>query len=132
MESKDIDAVLELLRRYLNRFEMAQEFTREEVDHWLLNRVESTEDRVMYSYVVEDPNSKKITDFFSFYALNSSVITDSKYKNLKVAYLYYYATEMAFAEKEKGLKDRLQGLIQDALIEAKKASPPINALSTAH
>jgi glycylpeptide N-tetradecanoyltransferase len=30
---------------------------------------------VVYSYVIEDPDRKDITDFFSFYSLPSSIIT---------------------------------------------------------
>jgi hypothetical protein len=37
--------------------------------------------------------------------------------------MYYYASEHAFNPKEKGLKDRLQQLGQDLLIEAKKVRP---------
>jgi glycylpeptide N-tetradecanoyltransferase len=50
MESKDIDAVLDLLKRYLTRFDMAPVFTREEVEHWLLH---NGGEQVVWSYVVE-------------------------------------------------------------------------------
>lgn len=53
METKDIDAVLDLLKRYLSRYELAPVFTREEVEHWLVYRPESTTEQVMWSYVVE-------------------------------------------------------------------------------
>jgi glycylpeptide N-tetradecanoyltransferase len=52
MEKKDIDAVLDLLKRYLATFDMAPMFTREEVEHWLLPN-SSYEDQVIWSYVVE-------------------------------------------------------------------------------
>lgn len=52
MEKKDIDAVLDLLRRYLATFDMAPMFTRDEVEHWLLPN-SSYEDQVIWSYVVE-------------------------------------------------------------------------------
>jgi glycylpeptide N-tetradecanoyltransferase len=50
MERKDIDAVLELLKRFLLKYDMAPIFTREEVEHWLLTK---KEDEVVWSYVVE-------------------------------------------------------------------------------
>lgn len=55
MEARDIDAVLDLLKRYLARFDMAPVFTREEVEHWLLQKKADTptKDQVVWSYVVE-------------------------------------------------------------------------------
>ncbi len=50
MEAKDIDAVLDLLKRYLDRFDMAPVFTREEVEHWLLHK---DGEQVVWSFVVE-------------------------------------------------------------------------------
>lgn len=52
MEIKDVDAVLDLLKRYLARFDMAPVFTKEEVQHWILHDDKLAE-RVTYSYVVE-------------------------------------------------------------------------------
>jgi len=120
MRETDIDAVLDLLQRYLKRFQLAQEFTRAEVDHWFLNRETAPDDRVVWAFVVEQDG--KITDFVSFYRLESSVIGElsKKHDKVRAAYLFYYATEHAFNEAEKGLKERLQGLVGDALVEAKK------------
>ena len=122
MEEKDVDAVHDLLSRYLERFELTQIFTREEIVHWFLNRQDAAE-QVVWSFVVEG-NDGKITDFGSFYCLESSVIGDKskKHDKIRAAYLYYYATEHAFNPKEKGLKERLLQLGQDLLIEAKKVS----------
>lgn len=55
MEARDIDAVLDLLKRYLARFDMAPVFTRDEVEHWLLQKKPDTptKDQVVWSYVVE-------------------------------------------------------------------------------
>lgn len=119
MQSKDIDSVLDLLRRYLKRFNLTQVFTREEVEHWLLHKDKNAE-QVVWSYVAEEPGTHKITDFVSFYSLESSVIQNAKHSNVCAAYLYYYASETAFVEGEKGLKERLQMLLNDALIMAKK------------
>ncbi|EHL01816.1 putative Glycylpeptide N-tetradecanoyltransferase [Glarea lozoyensis 74030] len=122
MEEKDIDAVLDLLTRYLARFDMAPQFSREEVIHWLVHKKGEYEEQVIWSYVVEDPSTKKITDYFSFYCLESSVINNPRHSNVRAAYLFYYATETVFAPKStKGdLKIRLNQLINDALILAKK------------
>ncbi|TVY37773.1 Glycylpeptide N-tetradecanoyltransferase [Lachnellula occidentalis] len=121
MEMKDIDAVLDLLKRYLATFDMAPQFTREEVEHWLLPDP-AYEQQVIWSYVVEDPTTKKLTDYFSFYCLESSVINNEKHSNIRAAYLYYYASEIALdpASTRADLKTRLNALINDALILAKK------------
>ncbi|KAL6243816.1 glycylpeptide N-tetradecanoyltransferase [Rhinocladiella similis] len=129
MQETDIDSVLDLLTRYLKRFELVQEFNRAEIDHWFYNR-HKPEDRVVWSFVVEKDG--KITDFASFYSLESSVIgaMSQKHDKIRAAYLYYYATEQAFNPKEKGLKSRLQEIVQDLLIEAKKAKFDVfNALT---
>ena len=122
MEEKDVDAVHDLLVRYLERFELTQIFTGDEIVHWFINRKKGAE-QVVWSFVVED-NNGKITDFGSFYCLESSVIGEKsqKHDKIRAAYLYYYATEQAFTPKEKGLKERLLQLGQDLLIEAKKVS----------
>ncbi len=131
MRSEDIEAVRDLLQRYLSKFQMTQYFSTEEIEHWLLDKNADKDDvRTIWSYVVEDPGTRKITDLVSFYCLESSVIrnegkTDGSEK-VKAAYLFYYASETAFADKEKGYKERLKGLIGDALVEAKKV---INSFS---
>lgn len=120
MQHKDIDAVSSLLKRYLDRFDMAPEFDRAEVEHWILHDENTTTEQVIWSYVVEDPSTKKITDFFSFYCLESSVIGNQKHDNVRAAYLFYYATETAFGGNDEALKVRLNSLMQDALILAKR------------
>ncbi len=120
MQSKDIPSVQDLLHRYLKRFDMAPEFSHEEVEHWLLHDDAKAAEQVIWSYVVEDDKTHHITDYFSFYCLESTVIGNQKYDNVRAAYLFYYATETAFAKEEKGLKERLNMLINDALILAKK------------
>ncbi|KAL8846654.1 MAG: hypothetical protein Q9221_008261 [Calogaya cf. arnoldii] len=120
MEQKDVAAVQDLLQRFLKRFDMAPEFVAEEVQHWMVHEKKTTAEQVIWSYVVEDPSSHKVTDFFSFYCLESSVIKNPKHENVRAAYMFYYATESAFAENEKGLKERMNNLMNDALILAKK------------
>lgn len=76
--------------------------------------------------------SGKITDFFSFYCLESSVIQSKKYSSIKAAYLFYYGTEVAFTAPNDrlALKARLNALIADALVLAKKQDFDVfNALS---
>lgn len=122
MQHKDADDVMSLLGRFLKRFDMAPTFDREEIEHWLVHDSKTTAEQVIWSYVVEDPSTHKITDFFSFYCLESTVIKKEKHKNVRAAYMFYYASETAFAENEKGYKERLNDLMNDALILAKKAS----------
>lgn len=124
MQLKDVDGVQILLERYLKRFDMAPVFDRDEVEHWLLYDEKSAAEQVIWTYVVEEPNTHKITDFFSFYCLESSVIGNQKHDNIRAAYLFYYATETAFEEGDKALKERLNALMTDALILAKKVSCP--------
>ena len=72
---------------------------------------------------MQDPQTHKVTDFFSFYALESSVIKSSKHSVVRAAYLFYYASESAFEtgpDAQKNLKVRLNALMHDALIIAKK------------
>jgi glycylpeptide N-tetradecanoyltransferase len=129
MEDKDIDQVLDLLSRYLARFEMAPVFDKKEIEHWFLSRTaaDKQEDRVIWTYVVENGQGK-ITDMFSFYSLESSVIGNKEFKVVKAAYLFYYASETAFQadksedEIKKDLKVRLNELISDALVLCKQVS----------
>ncbi|KAL9025371.1 MAG: hypothetical protein Q9196_005789 [Gyalolechia fulgens] len=120
MEHKDAGAVQDLLQRYLKRFDMAPEFDTEEIQHWMVHDEKATAEQVIWTYVVEDPSSHRVTDFFSFYCLESSVIKNPKHDSVRAAYMFYYASEAAFAENEKGLKERLNDLMNDALILAKK------------
>lgn len=86
-----------------------------------------------WTYVVENPDSGKITDFFSFYSLPSTVINNSTYSILEAAYLYYYATEAGLQtgdNQDEGVKQRLMSLIGDALIIANEVKFDVfNALT---
>lgn len=76
--------------------------------------------------------TKKITDFVSFYSLESTIIDkETPHKTVKTAYLYYYATEAAFGLRASdALKTRLTLLMNDALILAKRFKFDVfNALS---
>jgi glycylpeptide N-tetradecanoyltransferase len=53
MEEKDIDKVLALFERYMAKYDLAPIFTKEEIYHWLLPKLESGGEQVVWSYVVE-------------------------------------------------------------------------------
>ncbi|KAH7313512.1 acyl-CoA N-acyltransferase [Stachybotrys elegans] len=131
IEEKDIDQVMDLMRRYNKRYDMAPEYSREEAVHWFIPKITPESEQVIWTYVVEDENGK-ITDFFSFFSVESSVINNNKHSIVRVAYLFYYATEAGtiVPEDRKLLKNRLNELIGDALILAKKYNfDVLNALT---
>ncbi|KAG2201399.1 hypothetical protein INT46_010393 [Mucor plumbeus] len=120
MRPEDASQVRILLNKYLQRFDFAPVFeTDEDVKHWILPH-----DKVVWSYVVEN-SEKKITDFFSFYSLPSSVIGNPKHSTLNAAYMFYYALEvdeeLSDVQKDKFITKRLNDLVNDALVLAKKA-----------
>ncbi|EAU88866.1 N-myristoyl transferase [Coprinopsis cinerea okayama7 len=134
MEEKDIGAVHDLFQRYMKRFDMIPLFDLEETRHQLLSGMGTGNlgdggqgrrtGQVTWSYVVEDPTTHKITDFFSFYSLPSTIIGNAKYPLLEAAYLYYYASDSAFqpdADSSGSLQRRLTVLIGDALVVANNA-----------
>lgn len=117
----DVPAIHDLLKRYLDRFQMAPVLDNAEIEHWLIHDPASTASQVIWTYVVSDAATpSKVTDFFSFYCLESSVIGNKTHSNIRAAYMFYYASETAFTEGEKGLKERLNELVNDALILAKR------------
>lgn len=123
MKSADIPAVKDLLQRYNQRFHLRPEFTAEEMEHYFCSEVSKG---VVWSHVVEE--NGKITDFISYYLLDSSVLRSNKKETIRAAYLYYYATESAFPDTSKvnakqaqdTLQVRLGLLVHDALVLAKK------------
>jgi glycylpeptide N-tetradecanoyltransferase len=162
MEEKDIVIVADLFTRYMTRFEIVPICTVEELRHQLLSGmgegnmgsggIGRRTGQVTWSYVVEvnctlssmvmtthanscskNPDTGKITDFFSFYSLPSTVINNSTYPILEAAYLYYYATETGLQtgdNQEEGVKQRLLSLIGDALVIANEAKFDVfNALT---
>ncbi|TFB06968.1 Glycylpeptide N-tetradecanoyltransferase [Trichoderma ghanense] len=131
MKPADMEAVVKLMDKYMKRFDIAPEMTVEEATHWFCPTVEAGQDQYIWSYVVED-DEKNITDFFSFYCIESSAINNPKHDVIRVAYLFYYATDVAFKEPfdKAALKARLNDLVHDALILAKLARFDVfNALS---
>ncbi|KAL1499435.1 hypothetical protein AB1Y20_011640 [Prymnesium parvum] len=94
------------LNTFLQRYLLTPQFSLEEFKHWML-----PQPNVVYSYVVEDVETKEITDMLSFYALPSSILGNEKHSTLHAAYCYYYFN----------LKTPLSKLMTDALILAKRA-----------
>ncbi|KAI0306355.1 N-myristoyl transferase [Multifurca ochricompacta] len=142
MEERDVSAVTDLYRRYMERFDMVPLLEEEDVRHQFLSgrgtgeKEASTGRRpgqVVWTYVVENPETHAITDFFSYYTLPSTVVSHPRYNLLEAAYLYYYASDTAFVENadELGLlKRRLTELIGDAIILADQAKFDVfNALT---
>jgi Myristoyl-CoA:protein N-myristoyltransferase, C-terminal domain len=62
----------------------------------------------------------EITDYVSFYTLPSAILqAGTKYSTLDAAYLFYYASDVAFKPNgESLLKKRLGELVTDAMIIA--------------
>jgi len=103
MLKKDVGAVHALLVEYLSKFPLHIEFSKEEVDHFILTR-----DGVIDSFVVEDKDGA-ITDFISFYNLPSSILKHVEHRTLKAAYSFYNVPK----------KHTLVELMKDALVLAK-------------
>ncbi|EIW85083.1 N-myristoyl transferase [Coniophora puteana RWD-64-598 SS2] len=141
MEEKDVAQVADLFTRYMERFPMVPEMTIEEARHQFLSGRGDTSPssatfrrprQVVWTYVVEDPETHKITDFFSFYSLPSTIIGNTKHNLLEAAYLFYYASDVAFGSgaDDDVLKKRLEKLVGDALIIANEAKFDVfNALT---
>lgn len=106
------------LNDFLQQFTIAPKLSLAEFKHWML-----TQQGVVYSYVVEDPESHEITDMVSFYALPSSILGNDKHRTLHAAYAYYYFHT----------KTPLLQLMNDALILAKRLDFDVfNALDILH
>lgn len=96
MTDADVPSVGRLLRKYLRRFDMAPRFTDDEVRHILLSGAGGKgKQKVVWTYVVETSEGR-ITDMASFYSLPSSVLDNKEHATLQAAYLFYYATDVAF------------------------------------
>ncbi|KAF7338223.1 Glycylpeptide N-tetradecanoyltransferase [Mycena venus] len=143
IQEKDVVSVADLFTRYMRRFDMVPVMSLEDVRHQFLSGQgtgkigDGGEGRrvgqVTWTYVVENPETHKITDFFSIYYLPSTIIHSPKHATLEAGYLYYYATDVAFedgADDDGRLKKRLQTLIGDALVIANQAKLDVfNALT---
>ena len=116
LEKKDIEQVFVILNEYLSKFKVRPFYSKEEVAHWF-----TPKDKLVFSYVVEKDN--KVTDFFSFYLLPSSILKHDKHKTLFSAYSFFNVANSV------PLKD----LIKNALIIAKQEGFDVfNALDIMH
>lgn len=105
IRKKEIKKIYPMLQEYLAKFKVSLNFEADEAVHFLNPR-----EGIIYSYVVEDPTTKELTDFISFYALPSTVLDSDKHDKINAAYSYYtVATKTDF-----------QQLFKDAIIMAKK------------
>lgn len=69
MQKKDISQVFKLLQEHLKKFKLAPVYSQEEVAHLLMPK-----SGVVYTYVVEDSDTKKVTDFTSFYRIPTQIL----------------------------------------------------------
>ncbi len=105
MRKSDVKVVHQLLNAYLSKFEVHLHFSESDVEHFLLPRP-----GVVDSYVVENPETKEIKDFLSFYHLPSSILKHEVHKTLNVAYCYYNVANTVTMEE----------LLRNSLIIAKQ------------
>ena len=114
MTESDVDGVHELMTKHLSKFQLAVQFTAEEIAHWLLPRP-----GVIDSHVATNAKGE-VTDFISFYHLPSTIIGNEQHSHLRAAYSYYnIATSVDLCD-----------LMRDALILAKVAEVDVfNALN---
>lgn len=135
MEVRDADAVKELFDKYSARWDLAPRFSRDEVEHWLVRKDNGeVGEQVLWSYIVEN-EERKITDFFSFHCIESTVLDptiSAEYPKIRVAYLFYYASDVGLQEpfNKEALKTRLNVLMADAVLIANSFNFDVfNALS---
>lgn len=72
--------------------------------------------------MIQDPATKAITDFFSFFSTPYSILAPNsgQHRILNIAYLYFYATDVATKGTEEEIRDRLTLLMEDAVYLTKK------------
>ena len=81
MTEKDLEQIYELIEKNRKKYNINEVLSKEEILHYFLPR-----NNIIYSYVLEDENNK-ITDFFIFYALTRTILSNnSKYKKINLAY----------------------------------------------
>ncbi|EPZ31533.1 Acyl-CoA N-acyltransferase domain-containing protein [Rozella allomycis CSF55] len=106
MRIEDIPQVTIKLNSFLEKYKVSACFNEQEVKHWFL-----PVNNVVYSYVVQDPNSDEITSFISFYLIPTQVLQHPVHKNINIGYLFYYFYDNQI---------NLHTLLKDALIMAKQ------------
>ncbi len=135
VKAEDYKQLIALFKKFQTRYEIVHDFNEEEFKHWIFGDLSLKNDqKVVHTWVVENDDGE-ITDFFSFYLLPFSILNNSDHQDLGIAYLFYYASDVAFDKEEAEgnvlLKKRLTDLIGDALIIAKSLGVDVfNALSS--
>ena len=99
----DLKAIRTLLLEKLKKSSIHQSYSKKETAHWFTHRP-----GILESYVIE--TNGKITDFFCFYCICSSILNNKKYKEIKAAYSYYFVNGELTTEE----------LYQFALLKAKE------------
>ena len=108
MVDSDVPKVAYALNKHLTEnYAVHIEFSEEEIRHFFL-----PQPGVVNAYLVEDEQSGEVSDFISFYTLNSSVLDHPKHKSINAAYAYYN-----FVQNNE--PERMNQLMRDALILAK-------------
>lgn len=118
LEERDIPQATALLGNFLKQFSLHQTYNEDEFRHWFMTR-----DDVVYTFVVEDPETHDITDMISFYSLPSTIIGNPNHNTLRAAYSFYNVSG----------KTPWEDLMGDALILAKQRGFDVfNALNVMH
>jgi len=104
IELRDVPSATRLLAGYLRQFQLAPVLDTADFEYFFMGR-----EGVIYTYVLEDPNTKEVTDMLSFYALPSTIIGNKQYPTLRAAYSFYNVPGTV----------SLKALLEDALIVAK-------------
>ncbi|KAI0238957.1 glycylpeptide N-tetradecanoyltransferase [Massospora cicadina] len=115
MEERDLPQVRDLYNRFQRaNTKLGPVYDSDELaKHWLLPIPD-----VLWTYVVEGPGGR-LSDFVSFYCLDSSVLKHATHRRIHAAYLYYYGSTYQDA-MEQDFHVRLQELVQSALVMAKQ------------
>ncbi|KAJ3554471.1 hypothetical protein NM688_g3089 [Phlebia brevispora] len=128
MEERDVAQVAALYNTYMTRFDLVLEFTPEEIRHHLLGGTEKrrdTQERFVWTYVVEDLNSGALTDFVSFFSTPYSILfpNGEQHTTLELAYLYFYGTTVpeggTDSDTDTAHTHRLALLVENMLYVAK-------------
>lgn len=90
----------------MKKFDMVKMMDSEEAKHFFLPK-----DSTLYTYVVENPKTHRITHFGGYYCIMNSVSNNPKHSFIKTAFLWFYA-----APDDESLKD----FMNDILIMAHK------------
>lgn len=103
----DLPQCFEFVTNYLARFAVAPALSFGEFRHHFAAR-----DKLLTTYVVEDPATKQITDLFSFYSTPKRVLAHPRYKTINSVFIQYFIA----------LKTPVNALLESLLTIAKRVS----------